>query len=527
MTKEALALEFKFASNDDAGAFTGLASTFGGVDRHGDTIASGAFARTLAEHKAAGTMPALLWSHDPSEPVGVIDTIEDSPDGLKITARLADTARGRDARALAKMGAIGGLSIGFRTRKASTGPDNTRILEDIELIEVSLVSTPANPGARLTSVKGASSPERADPMSANTTGAPDLAAIETKLATLASEVKAANDRADALETQMARPNVVSAVTLGSKTPEMKAFELYARKGQEALSADEVKTLRVSNNTAGGFLAPAEFAAEVIKRVSFFSEIRNFARVVTTGASEQRYPRRLTTTAATWTAETVARTDSEPTYDQVTFTPQELGTFVDVSQALLEDNAYGLEGELATDLGEAFGIAEGAAFVNGDGVGKPKGVMTAAGMLESNSGAAGGFAASNPADVLVRMMHRVIPAYRRNAAWMMNGDTLATVRTFKDGQGRYLVLDGLTAGAPTTLLGRPIIEAPEMPAVAANAFPILFGDFAGYRIVDRVEFGLLRDPYSQAANGIVRMHARKRTTGDVTDVSRFVKLKIAV
>ncbi len=66
----------------------------------------------------------------------------------------------------------------------------------------------------------------------------------------------------------------------------------------------------------------------------------------------------------------------------------------------------------------------------------------------------------------------------------------------------------------------------MPNVAANAFPIVFGDFQGYRIVDRVEFGLLRDPYSQAAAGIVRMHARKRTTGDVTDVSRFVKLKIA-
>ncbi len=178
MTIERLPLECKFASGDDDATFTGLASTYS-RDMHNDVVAPGAFAKTLAEHKASGTRPALLWSHDPSEPIGVIDDLEEGPDGLRIKGRLADTARARDARALAKMGALGGLSIGYRTRKATAGADGSRIIVDLQLFEISFVATPANPGARLATIKAADAAERADaPMSTETKGAaPDLAAI--------------------------------------------------------------------------------------------------------------------------------------------------------------------------------------------------------------------------------------------------------------------------------------------------------------------------------------------------------------
>ena len=98
---------------------------------------------------------------------------------------------------------------------------------------------------------------------------------------------------------------------------------------------------------------------------------------------------------------------------------------------------------------------------------------------------------------------------------------------KDDTGRYLLVDPVSASAPMTLLGRPIVEAVDMPDVAANAVPIVFGDLQGYRVIDRVSFSLLRDPYSQAAKGQVRLHARRRVGGDGAHPHRFVKQKVSV
>ena len=164
-----------------------------------------------------------------------------------------------------------------------------------------------------------------------------------------------------------------------------------------------------------------------------------------------------------------------TFEQVTMTPHELATFTDVSNALLEDNAYGLEGELLSDFAESFGKTEGLAFVKGTGTGQPKGVMLPSNPIaELKTGVAANFPASNPADMLIAMFHKIAQTYAQSAVWMMNRNTLAVVRTWKDGNGRYLVLDPITQGAPSTLLGRPVVEMPDMDNIGANALPILFG-----------------------------------------------------
>lgn len=145
-------LELKL-SRAGTGELAGYGSTFGTVDRTGDTVAVGAFARSLAEHKAGDTRPAMLWSHDPGEPIGVWLSATEDAKGLALTGKLnLDTRRGREARSLAKDGALA-LSIGYRTRDAEYR-DGVRVLKDIDLLEVSLVSVPANPEARLTSIKG-------------------------------------------------------------------------------------------------------------------------------------------------------------------------------------------------------------------------------------------------------------------------------------------------------------------------------------------------------------------------------------
>lgn len=190
-----------------------------------------------------------------------------------------------------------------------------------------------------------------------------------------------------------------------------------------------------------------------------------------------------------------------TFDQVTLTPYELATYTDVSNQLLEDNAYDLQGELTSDLAESFGIAEGTAFVKGSGSGQPDGLMASAAITNAVlTGNASGFPTSNPADVLISVFHTLPAVHAQNGVWLMNRNTLGAIRQFKDGQGRYLVLDPLSQGAPVTLLGRPIVEAIDMDDIGASKSPILFGDLQGYRIVDRVGLSVLRDPFTLATTG---------------------------
>lgn len=148
-------LELKFAGPpaEAAGEIAGLAGAFGGPpDALGDIIAPGAFSATLAEHAAAGTLPAMLWSHQAGEPIGRWISVRETERGLEVSGRLADTTRGRDARTLAHDGALS-LSIGYRTRDADYDDAGFRVLREVELVEVSLVAIPANSRARITSIK--------------------------------------------------------------------------------------------------------------------------------------------------------------------------------------------------------------------------------------------------------------------------------------------------------------------------------------------------------------------------------------
>lgn len=137
------------------GEVEGYGSVFNNSDDYGDVIVPGAFGASLAEHRAAGTMPAMLWQHDSDEPIGVWTEMSEDANGLRIKGRLAlDVSKGREAYALLKMGALNGLSIGFYAKEATydRGTD-IRTLTEIDLWEVSLVTFPANRLARITQVK--------------------------------------------------------------------------------------------------------------------------------------------------------------------------------------------------------------------------------------------------------------------------------------------------------------------------------------------------------------------------------------
>lgn len=346
--------------------------------------------------------------------------------------------------------------------------------------------------------------------------ASQIAEIEKKLAD-------AQKRADALELKMQRPGAHQTKDERGEV-EKKAFATFLRHGREALGAEEIKSLRVSDDTAGGYLAPAEFSREVDKDIIQFSPVRMAARVGSTASGSVIIPRRTGTPTAGWVGETETRPETESTYGQVEIPIHEIAAYVDVSNKLLEDAAVDVASEVAFDVAEQFGKVEGLAFVSGDGVKKPLGFMS-----DTNiSYTAGGDASLVKADGLISIFYALAPAYRQRGTWMMNGGTLAAIRKLKDtGTGTYIWQPALQAGTPETILGRPVVEAVDMPDVSGGAFPIAFGDFAAaYRIYDRVSISLLRDPYSVATSGLTRFHARRRVGGGVVRAEAIRKLKIA-
>lgn len=306
-------------------------------------------------------------------------------------------------------------------------------------------------------------------------------------------------------------------------PETRAFLSFIRNGREGMTADEVRSLATSDDTTGGVLAPGEFIPELQRNVVLFSPVRAVANVRNVGTGSATMPKRRGGMTARWTGDTEERQETSVTFGAATYEVAELTAYVDVPNSLLEDSAFDIGALLAFEFGEEFGSKEGAAFVAGNGVKKPTGFMNDTGVGFTKSG----HASQITADGLIDLYYALPTPYRAGAVWMMNSATTAAVRKLKDGQGNYLWSDGLKADTPPTILGRPVVEAPDMPAVAAGDFPVVFGDFsAGYRIFDRVPLAIIRDPFTIAINGMTRFHGRRRVAGGVGKAEALRKLKIA-
>lgn len=348
--------------------------------------------------------------------------------------------------------------------------------------------------------------------------------LESKFGTVDGELKKIRDRIDAEVAKLQRPNTETK-TDADKEIERKAFDSFVRKGREGMTADEVKSLRVSDDTAGGFLAPDQFVAELDRNVVPFSPVRQVARVMPISVGAAIWPKRTGGMTGAWVGEGQAKPETTVTFGQSRYEVREFAAYVDVSNAQLEDSAFDVNALLSFEFGEEFGRAEGVAFVDGASQLAPSGFMASSAL----SYTPGTDASAVKADGLIDLYHAIDSAYRANAVWMMNSTTLAAVRKLKDGtSGQYLLIQGGIGNAPTTtLLGKPVIEAAQMPNVGSNTYPIAFGDFRhGYRIFDRIPISILRDPFTQATNGMVRFHGRRRVAGGVGKAEAIRKLKIA-
>lgn len=302
--------------------------------------------------------------------------------------------------------------------------------------------------------------------------------------------------------------------------ERKAFSAYLCRG-DAIAEEDKKALTVASNPDGGYLAPPELSSEIIRDLVEYSPIRSYASVSGTTAGSTIYPTRGDLTNAKWVGETQTREESEITFGQKEISVKELATFVDISNRLLGD-APQAETEVRAALAEDFGKKEAEAFVWGQGGLEPEGFMHHADIAHTVNG----HAANLSADALITLMYAVPATYRNAGVWAMNGTTLGILRKLKDGQGNFLWQPSYQVGQPETILGRPVVEMIDMPDIAADAFPIVYGDFKAYRILDRLSLDVLVDPYTRRVNGLTRIHANRRVGGGVLQAARFRKLKMS-
>ena len=284
-----------------------------------------------------------------------------------------------------------------------------------------------------------------------------------------------------------------------------AFDKFLRRGKTSLDRAEVRALQEDTDSEGGYLVPTEFDNRLMQALEERNIIRQIATVSST-ASPKKIPVASDSGSATWVSEEGSFTTDDPSFSQKSVDAYKAGTIIKVSEELLYDNTYNLEGYISSRFVRRIGDLEEAAFVNGSGS-KPTGFLQDA----TNATNATGTAAVT-ADELIDLYHGPSRPYRKNGTWLMNDGTAKAIRKLKDGDGQYLWQPGLQAGQPDVLLGAPVRIAGDMPTMEASAKPIAFGDFSFYEIFDRQGIFMQRLNELYAANGQIGFRAYKRVDG---------------
>ena len=309
-----------------------------------------------------------------------------------------------------------------------------------------------------------------------------------------------------------------------------SFNAYVKRGEE-------KALSIGVNADGGFVVPPETETEITRLMTAVSPIRAIAGVRQVSAAVYKRPISVTGPAVGWVGETDARPiTGSPTLAELSYPTMELYAMPAATAAFLEDAAVDVGQWIAEEVNAAFAAQETTAFVSGNGVNKPTGFLNATKLAEASwswgnlgyiaSGAAGALPASNASDVLIDLVYALKAGYRQNASWVMNRKVQGTLRKLKDAEGNYLWQPAATADGKARLMGFELVEAEDMPNIAANAFSIAFGDFKrGYLIVDRQGVSVLRDPFS--AKPYVLFYTTKRVGGGIADYDAIKLLKFAV
>ncbi len=316
-----------------------------------------------------------------------------------------------------------------------------------------------------------------------------------------------------------------------------AFETYFRKGIEGdLRALEQKTLHIGSDPDGGYFVPTEVSNMITRVAEDEVAMRRLASVITIGSNSYKMPVVTAGTTGGWRGETSETTETgTPTIGELEFVPGELYAEPWSTNNMLEDATINVGAWLADEVSTTFVEMEGEAFVSGSGINRPRGILSYTTVANASyawgkvgyiaSGNAGAWAASDPSNYLIDLVHSLRRKYRGNAAFLMNDLTLASIRKLKDGQGNYIWQPGLQAGVADRLLGYGVEIDDNMPDIAANSLSIAFGDFKrGYQVVDRRGISVIRDNLTK--KGWTKFYTTKRVGGGIKNFEAIKLMKFA-
>lgn len=320
----------------------------------------------------------------------------------------------------------------------------------------------------------------------------------------------------------------------------RAFASYFRKGigedvlREANATGERATVQaamsVGDNSSGGYLAPVEWDRKLVERQRATSPMRRLATVQNTTVGAFTTMWNLDSWSSGWVGETAARPlTNATTLAPITFTSGEIYAMPAATQRLLDDAALNIETWLAESVEREFNRQEGIAFLSGDGVNKPSGLLTfAEGGSNAASHPGGAIDVTEAAiniDALTDFLYGLGAPYRQNATWLMSSYSAAFIAKIKDTDGRPIWRESLIVGQPSALLGRPVEIDEGMPAPTAGNLAIAFGDFkAGYLINDRIGTRILRDPYTNKP--YVNFYVTKRIGAGLLDPNALRLMRVA-
>lgn len=362
--------------------------------------------------------------------------------------------------------------------------------------------------------------------------------FETKLSKIESDLQKKEKQLSDLEAKMNRPGFAGvSPEEQAKADHKKAFDLFVRKGiTDGLADLQIKAVQVGVDADGGYAVPEEMSHTIYSMLQAESPMRAICGVRTVGTEDIKQLVDIGGVNSGWVAETDSRpATNSPQLAVVTPTFGEIYAMPSATQKAIDDIFFNVESWLSESIAREFAKQENIAFTTGNGTNKPKGLLAVTMATTSDdtralgtfqylkTGVAADMPATNPSDLLIDLITALKSRYYGNSRFMMNRQTLATIRKWKDNQNNYLWQPGLQSGEPNSILGFPYTYNDDMPSIGANAFCVAFGDFReAYIILDRIGIRLLRDPYTNKP--YVNFYVTKRVGNMIlnSEAVKFIK-----
>ena len=277
----------------------------------------------------------------------------------------------------------------------------------------------------------------------------------------------------------------------------------------------MNALQEGTDSEGGYLVPDEFEHTLVEALEEENIFRKIAHIVQTESGERKIPVVASKGSANWIDEEGPYVESDDAFGQVSIGAYKLGTTIKISEELINDSVFDLENYISKEFARRIGNREEDAFFNGDGSGKPTGILAdkvGGKDVGAQVGVTAASATAITADEIIDLYYSLNAPYRKNAVWVLNDSTVKAIRKLKDANGNYLWQSSLIAAAPDTLLGRPVYTSAYMPAIETGKKVIAFGDFSYYWIADRQGRSFKRLNELYAATGQVGYIASQRVDG---------------